>query len=83
MIAFATAVSTDGQMEVFDLGDVNKDKNIKIDDALLTLQQVVGKIKLGKEQISLADANLDGYVNVIDALLILQASVGKASIPKF
>lgn len=83
MIAFATAVSTDGQMEVFDLGDVNKDKNIKIDDALLTLQQVVGKIKLGKEQISLADANLDGYVNIIDALLILQASVGKASIPKF
>ena len=63
------------------LGDVNGDGNITANDALLTLQQSVGKTDLGSG-VSWWAANADGneVINASDALLILQSSVGKTEL---
>ena len=63
------------------LGDVNGDGNITANDALLTLQQSVGKTDLGSG-VSWWAANADGneVINANDALLILQKSVGKTEL---
>ena len=82
MIAFSTAVTSDGQMTVHEMGDVNMDGGITASDALATLQNTVGTLDLSKDQKSLADANLDGYVTVTDALLVLQCSVDLLTLPK-
>ena len=82
MIAFSTAVTSDGQMTVYETGDVNMDGGITASDALATLQNTVGTLDLSKDQKSLADANLDGYVTVTDALLVLQRSVDLLTLPK-
>ena len=58
-------------------GDVNGDGKINSADALLVLQNSVGKITLSAGQKNAADTNGDGKINSADALMILQCSVGK------
>lgn len=59
------------------LGDVNNDYSVNSGDALMILQNVVGKITLNQEQIVRADVNKADGVNSTDALMILQLVVGK------
>ena len=60
---------------VYDYGDVDRDKYITTDDAMLVLQYSVNKIKLDEEQILLADIDRDGIVSTDDAMFILQHAV--------
>ena len=48
-----------------------------VTDALLALQNTVGKIELSKVQTLSGDMNGDGKISVDDALVILQMTVGK------
>ena len=58
-------------------GDVNQNGKVTVTDALLALQNTVGKIELSKVQTLSGDMNGDGKISVDDALVILQMSVGK------
>lgn len=58
-------------------GDVNGNTKVGVDDALLTLQNAVGKITLDETQTKAADVDAVAGVSVNDALLILQYAVGK------
>ncbi len=53
-----------------DLGDINGDGSIGVDDALLVLRHTMGIITLSEDQLALADLNADGDVNTIDAVLV-------------
>ena len=63
----------------YDLGDINKDKQINAKDALIVLRISVGKYKETNTEIASADVNKDNAVNAKDALEILKKSVGKPS----
>lgn len=56
-------------------GDVNRDSNINIVDALMIAQYSVG---LGPNSFDLAaaDVNIDGNINIVDALIVAQCYVG-------
>lgn len=58
-------------------GDINRDGNVGTADALLALQQAVGKITLDEEQMLLANVDGKPGVTTSDALYILQKAVGK------
>ncbi len=58
-------------------GDVDGNKSVNAEDALVVLKTVVGKTTLTYQQKTYADVNGDGTVNAQDALLILQKIVGK------
>ena len=58
-------------------GDVNQNGEVTVTDALLALQNTVGKIELSKVQTLSGDMNGDGKISVDDALVILQMTVGK------
>ena len=58
-------------------GDVNQNGEITVTDALLALQNTVGKNELSKVQTLSGDMNGDGKISVDDALVILQMTVGK------
>lgn len=53
-------------------GDVNSDKKVNSQDALMVLQHSVGIITLSSEQKKAADMNSDKKINSSDALLILK-----------
>ena len=59
-------------------GDVNGE-GISASDALIVLQNAVGKYELESDLMTLSDVNFDGKITASDALLILQRSVGKIS----
>lgn len=59
------------------LGDVNGDKSVNSNDALLVLNHSVNIKPLTKEQIKIADVNNDGFCNGSDALAILNISTNK------
>ncbi len=67
----------DGVAEKQLCGDPNGDKSVSAADALLVLQQVVGKVKMTDDQVELADVDDDTAVSAADALMILQFVVGK------
>lgn len=56
---------------------VGQNGEITVTDALLALQNTVGKIELSKVQTLSGDMNGDGKISVDDALVILQMTVGK------
>ena len=58
-------------------GDVSQNGEITVTDALLALQNTVGKIEFSKVQTLSGDMNGDGKISVDDALVILQMTVGK------
>ncbi|MCL2487958.1 MAG: glycoside hydrolase N-terminal domain-containing protein [Oscillospiraceae bacterium] len=58
-------------------GDVNGDGYVRIDDARMLLQHLVGKIMLTPEQLDRAAVQESGKITVSDARLILQKLVGK------
>ncbi|MBR6407332.1 MAG: hypothetical protein IKS19_01885 [Clostridia bacterium] len=58
------------------LGDINGDKKVNTEDALIALKAAVGIVSLDAAQKAVADVNGDGAVNTEDALLILKYSVG-------
>ena len=60
-------------------GDVNLNGKVNADDALLALQNAVGKITLdeNKSEFHAADISENGVIETIDALHILQMAVGK------
>ena len=61
-------------------GDLDGDMRITANDALIVLQNTVGKITLTDAQRKVSDINKDGKVNTIDALLILQSAVNKPTV---
>ena len=64
-------------LDEYQPGDVNRDGDIAVADALLALQAATQKIMLNEEEKGLADYNLDGFVDAEDALLILQMATAK------
>lgn len=56
-------------------GDVNGDKKVNSQDALLVQQHAVGLITLTADQKKRADMNSDGKYNSTDALMILKKAV--------
>ena len=62
-------------------GDGDFDGSVTVADALLALQQSVGKVELGVLSRALSDIDADLSVSVSDALMILQCAVGKISLP--
>lgn len=61
------------------LGDVNQNKEIASDDALLVLQSLAGQKTLNSTQEKAADVNKNGAVASDDALRILQYLAGQIS----
>lgn len=58
-------------------GDVDGDREVTVNDALLALQAAVGKITLDADAERRADVDKTAGVSVSDALLILQKAVNK------
>lgn len=56
-------------------GDINSDKKVNSQDALLVMQHSVGLISLNSTQKKNADMNADGKINSTDALMILKKAV--------
>jgi hypothetical protein len=57
-------------------GDVNRDGNVQIDDALLAMRYAMGLIDLTPEQLELAEMDGDGTVTISDALIIMRMAMG-------
>ena len=57
------------------LGDVNRDGNVDVIDALEIQKYTVDKVQLDDEQLYIADVNDDGIVDVLDALMIQKFAV--------
>ena len=70
-LVFPSAAS----MEKMLIGDINYDRSINANDALLSLQHSVKLLELEGDAVSAADVNADGKIDSSDALLILQYSV--------
>lgn len=62
---------------VFPLGDVNKDFKVNIQDAIMILKHITGKIKFNNDEMKIADTTRDGRVNIQDAVQILKLITGK------
>lgn len=60
----------------FTIGDVNKEGNINLADAILTQKASLGTEKLDSLSTRNADTNRDGLVNLRDAIKIQKYSVG-------
>lgn len=58
-------------------GDVNIDKKVNSNDALLILEYSVGKRVLSDTQKKAADMDSDGVVDSVDALAVLKKSTGR------
>ncbi len=58
-------------------GDLNDDGLVDVNDAIISLQIIVGKVKVTEAQAILGDVVPDGVINVLDAILVLKSIVGK------
>lgn len=76
-ISDSVSLDVDGALCI--LGDVDKNGEISVTDALLALQSAVGKLEIDGYRQRAGDVNADGEISVTDALLILQFAVGKLS----
>ena len=77
LLSFAVPVYALPAAEMYALGDVDNSGEILANDALLTLQGVVGKTTLDEKQSDAADVDEKSGLSATDALLILQKVVGK------
>ncbi|MBR1883803.1 MAG: leucine-rich repeat protein [Clostridia bacterium] len=59
------------------LGDINGDKKIDVNDAIIVLKHITGKEKLTGNDFTRADVTKDSKVDVQDAITILKYIVGK------
>ncbi|MBR1883801.1 MAG: dockerin type I repeat-containing protein [Clostridia bacterium] len=59
------------------LGDINGDSKIDVNDAIMILKQITGKVKLSDSEFKRADVTKDAKVDVQDAILVLKYIVGK------
>lgn len=78
-ISMGYAPAGEYDVQPYTLGDVNQDQMIRVDDALLILNYLVGKADLQDTQILAADINKDEVIRVDDALAILNYLVGKTT----
>ena len=60
-------------------GDVNGDKSVTVDDAILVLRHIAGLETLSGDSLSAADMNGDQSVDVNDAIAILKSVAGTGS----
>ncbi len=58
------------------MGDVDGDRNITVNDAILVLRHIVGLIVLGSEQLNRAKVSGSIHLTVTDAIMILRHIVG-------
>ncbi len=61
-------------------GDVDNNSLVEASDALIVLQNSIGKVVFTDLQIILADVDIDGEITSKDALIVLQRSIGKIPI---
>ena len=71
---------TDKSVQLYKMGDVNKDGKVNSTDALWVRQSSAGGRVLDAYQKILADLNRDGKVNSTDALWIRQISAGSRTL---
>ena len=71
---------TDKSVQLYKMGDVNKDGKVNSTDALWVRQSSAGGRALDAYQKILADLNRDGKVNSTDALWIRQISAGSRTL---
>lgn len=62
------------------IGDVNKDTEINITDALLVMKYNVGNVDATQITLELADCDKDGTVDIRDAIYILRYAVGSDNV---
>lgn len=62
----------------YNLGDINKDGKVNLNDAKILLKGAVGIITLTDEQKKVSDINNDTKINLNDAKLLLRIAVGIA-----
>ena len=55
----------------FQLGDINLDELINVQDVVLVINYILGQIDLNQQQINLADLNNDASINVQDIILLV------------
>ncbi|MBR6548908.1 MAG: hypothetical protein IKT68_05115, partial [Clostridia bacterium] len=60
-------------------GDVNYDGAVAASDALVVLQNVVGKVTLDQHKTEVADVDNDNKISAADALMVLRFVVGKTT----
>ena len=77
MCMILTTFTVCAQADQLQWGDLNQNNKIESADALVVLQEVVGKANLSEEQKAIADVSGNGLIGAEDALLILQFVVGK------
>ena len=73
----AAELDSDEVPGTYMLGDVDNDKDVDANDALMALQASTNKIYLDTNAEKAADVNQDGTVAANDALLILQKATKK------
>ena len=60
----------------YELGDVNMNGSVDMNDVTLVMRHAMGLISLSSEQCQLADYNRDGNVNTADAAAIMRRAMG-------
>lgn len=79
LLGTCTVSANQAAIGIHSLGDVNGDKNVNAQDALLVLRYAVGKVTLTDNQFQAAEVTGDGFLNAVDALEILKYAVGKSA----
>lgn len=63
----------------YDLGDVNGDSKIDIEDAVAIIQHINGVTPLSKEQEERADVSKDKYIDIDDAVKLISYVNGNST----
>jgi len=77
-----TELNTDAEEEAYKLGDVNRDKNIMVDDYQSIVAIAIGRDTAdeGTLKFAAADVNEDGAINVGDATAVMNLVLGKTTV---